>query len=1164
MVTINGNPFKTYQLDTIDTFRQRVAANFDSLSLYIIFKPKLEKLEGNFEVIDILQKIKEDNDIVITSIYKEYEQYFSNPLDLIKPWLAYNKTLENDKMFQFAAVESIKDIINNFDAQAFLDKDKKNYKSLLEKKISNNKKEIDKLVKVFSSFQNVQGIDSTDFETDTISLTILLSLTEVSLLEIFNSLVLNTMIPFANIKDFFKIYRNLKPPLTWSFSLPNAIFLQVSTDISEELVSLEKYRPVFITLNEDRVAVKIELDTNRKEKSLTRPQIINRVLNSISGYNFSIISEEEEKLKGVFYYPAQSINKYIFADLVMNDPLFSILLNIDEWSKATKAKPSIYFYYTQPQNSEYNVSVVMTPKIMNRSDSEFKTLDPDLFPLNEPYLRIRISNAKNYLSVENFQNSFSKLLELYNKHYDRMLEFYRKFIPNFGKIEEISEGKSHDRLKDIEPEIFLPLYTKKCNRKPVIVDRDTALEKGEGEWMMFPASPEEGKQHYYICPHKQHKYPGLFVNNLANRDRFPYLPCCYAKDRRFVKGSNYRKYFEGEKEDEEKEQQTILLTGKTATSVGFGILPPSLDRFFKLIDINSIYYRKGMARSNSSFLECILEALHETTDFLRPPSKGSLTDKIRVSRTTETRKKIATWKGLAVGRQELFDMSTEDISNDINNMNVYLDPKKFIRILESYFKCNIFLFSKENITGQMQLPRFSQAYLRFQLMNRPTILIYEHWGGKSEELKYPQCELIVRWDGKSEVPLYSLMSNEIIVQELNSVLERIRLVYNFDPVPPVTLPHLEKLNLKSQIIDSYGKTRVLNISFDGTIYSLITEPIPPLILPEVQKIDFKPWTLEKALNFVKFTSSQIIKQNIYKGILKELYIKYGTISVILPLKDTTPIFNVKTIETVPFIPFHKTSNFLQYNYLKKSARYLTEYFIYFFSVYIYEENIEEVTSKDLENFIRNRVIIIDDYIYENIDRKFTLNSTVFQGNKLVVPSEEVIRRLLYILRLKLQQQFSEVREYRNQKIIKNYYVDLNDFDVHPEQIILQGRDSIKKWIESPENLNILNHEILFNQEQPYFFKNELVKGDIYLAQNVSNFTQGINIGKTWAESGYNPITSGEDKEGLTFNLYSYISKNEIIPYKVIGKENSYKIKILGYKKDNINTFTVLMPLNGKN
>jgi hypothetical protein len=1174
MVSLNGTPFNIYNLDTEETLKERIAAKLNTLPSYILFKKngkithKNENIE-NIEAIDMLEEIKEDvavENIDIIPLYERYSKYLSDGLIIIKPWLAYNNFLEN-KTLEFAAISSIESLGFDSDFYKFLE-DKKSYKSSLEKRIKNNKLNAKKIETIFKSFQKIKGKYSTDFELDVISFSLLLNITNVSLMEIFNNLILSPSVPLASIKNFFKIYRNFKPPISWSVSLKDVLVLKVTNEINEEIAPIKSYNDIFISLEtengdkngdgntqgESVSRVVIVLDFSETSKGISKERMIDRILNSIKGFQINIISEREEKLKGIYYYPSQSINKYIFADLVMNDPVFSLFIDIDESIKATKAKNSIYFYFTDPQKSSSNISVVITEKMASETELKNKKFN------TEPYLRVRISKAKNYGVVQNFIDIFSKLIEIYNNKYEELLRVYKEYIPNFGERTETETKEERKRLKDIAPEIFYPLYSKKCNKKPIIVGEKTALEKPENERILFPVSSEEN-QNYYICPFTRHKYPGIFVNSLGNKDRYPYLPCCYTKDKSQTKGSNYRKYFYGEENEGVKTQQTVLITNKTVTSDGFGYLPKELTKLFEMIDLSSTYYRKGVSRSKSSFLECVLEALYEETGFLNTEEER-VSDDERREKVSEWRNKISSWEYLVVGKQELYDLNTEEISATIKNQEVYLSPERYIRILESYFQCNIFLFSRDNYLSSMILPRFSQAFLRYSLKKRPTVLIYEHYGSKTEKLTYPQCELIIRWNEKSEA-IYNLSFEESIVGELDNILERIRRVYNFELVKEVSLPNLENITLINQTIDSYGKTRVLEVKFEENNYSIITEPIPPLILPEKKSRKFLLWSAKKGYNFLIGIGVKNMKQNLVEGVLKEFHGIYGNIKIILPLSNSKKIGNLTSITEPIFIFSSKTSDLLTYNYTKKISRYIISYCFYVFSLYIYENEIEDITSVVLESFVNEKIIIIPEYNnvykYKNITKEINLNSNMFQNGKLIIPSEEVLKKVIYVLRLGLQQQFNEIVKYHEKKYIPNFYTEITDFDIYPDQIILQGEDSVEKWILDQDSSNILNHKVI-SGDNPYFFQNNNIGKEIYIAQNVKNLKEGINIGKIWTEKGYNIEMSKENKDNLAFNLYSYSNNKNIKPYNVLGKNNSYGISVIGYKKEGIPNYTVIMPI----
>ena len=76
----------------------------------------------------------------------------------------------------------------------------------------------------------------------------------------------------------------------------------------------------------------------------------------------------------------------------------------------------------------------------------------NMFPYGSDYVRVKITKADNMTSVELFQNIFSKLMYIYNIQYKKIVTFYRKFLPKFGKeLKEPKTGKS--KAQDIAPEV---------------------------------------------------------------------------------------------------------------------------------------------------------------------------------------------------------------------------------------------------------------------------------------------------------------------------------------------------------------------------------------------------------------------------------------------------------------------------------------------------------------------------------------------------------------------------------------------------------------------------------------------------------------------------------------------------------------------------------------
>ncbi len=182
-------------------------------------------------------------------------------------------------------------------------------------------------------------------------------------------------------------------------------------------------------------------------------------------------------INGVFYIPNQALNIYILEDLILNNPLFSSLMAIDESAKATKSKGSIYIHFNNPTIGP--VSFNLTEKISEHGDPNLRGKDIiDKFKYGSTYIRVKISRANNMDSVHEFQSMFSKLMEIYNTEYPTLLKIYREFIPNFGEIKPKPKKVMKElRLKDIAPEVFVNDYPTKCTHKPTIInDEDKEKE----------------------------------------------------------------------------------------------------------------------------------------------------------------------------------------------------------------------------------------------------------------------------------------------------------------------------------------------------------------------------------------------------------------------------------------------------------------------------------------------------------------------------------------------------------------------------------------------------------------------------------------------------------------------------------------------------------------
>jgi hypothetical protein len=1181
MVLINGQNFQTYDLDSVQSIINRLASQYNTLPKYIYFPNGVPDINTfltspeNIIVEDLLQTIKNygTNDYEFKNIYENIKSKLSqNNLeikDILEPFIVFNqkiKTIPEDfrSMLAYTMIETVPELKIDKKLLEQLLQEKNEYERSFTSRINNNKKEATKDVKLFNQLSTIlEGIPSTNFELEKITLKLTLKLKgDMSLNEIFNSIILNEYVPFASINNkYYKILKEFTPYANWSKSKFEGItfkILEKKTYNPKE----EDFTNIILNYEEidDTQVITAILKLGTTTFNYPLNDSINRFLQTISSVEPVIESTKEIQVNGVFYFPKQELDVYVFSDLVLNNPLFSSLLVINESKKVNNEKDSTYVYFNLPRIGK--VTANLTEKIMNKNDPLMKNKNKNLFPINEKYVRVKVTRANNTVSVNEYKNILSKLFVIYNNEYLPIVTFYKKYIPNFGVRVAVEPVTSKLNLKDIAPDLFLPLYSRKCTNRPTIISDEEKIEaeaKGQ-QVMVFPKSgTEDVISRNYICNHPEHIYPGIRKNPFfENKDKYPYLPCCYKKNQQDIQGSTYREYFYGESvPDKDMKQQDFITTGKFVTHDQFGTLPSNIQKLFDISEPNKKYkyIRKGVFRTKSSFLECVIEAM----DIEKIIDLDTVEE--REIYLANKRKELATPEYAASCRQELYNFSEQEIINAIKNPNLYMDPKSFIHLLEIAYKCNIFIFTRKSIGGEITLPNHLEAYFKNK-SSKQCVFIFEHNGSESDNAQYPQCELIIRYnsESKSEEPTYSFPFIEPISKGVNYVFNQLKKAY-------IGGTEIKDANFtftiapQYQVIDKYGKARIFKFIYNNQTIDIITTPLQPLPIIETKNNNINNINIEIALQFCYFMKINIEGQTIFNGNIKNIFGKIGNVDITIPVNNSPPIADIPIVNKNITYPESNVSDLQTYNNNKKIARYITEYLFWMYSIFINVNNIIILDINSIKSFIDNKVIIIPDYTYNNIGNIFTLSSNMIQDGKLVVTSEEMLKRLIFVLRLEIIRNKPELLNYYKKSSIPNYYVDITDFDTYPHQIILLGDTSVEKVIqENKVNYN-LQYKVDINSIYPYFFRNKLIDSNIYIAQNTDNINNALQIERIWREKGYNigsDVENSSDREPFVFTLYSYTNSENINKKYINGIDPDYKI--LGYKTENKSLFTALLPM----
>ena len=1128
------------------------------------------------KVIDLFSLVKERytdlNSFVI--FYKDTKDWEISPVELFKIWIISNLTQVNEINTQFHTLffKYINDVLklNSQDFEELL-KDIPNFKEEFNNKVNSFLKSLEPEIEFETYFENISEIEYTSFIEDKRKVSIQITNNFSNILDLFDISKLNQFVPYINvihknnndIKEYSKLLKTFNYfeefiNLTIRDSYDNItksnmkLYLYNIEEIKKDL-SVKMYTDIEIIQEQDKFLLELVVYTNE----LSILDIKNRIQNT---FTQEIIFEQEKNIYigGIFYIPGIYFDKYILADLCISNDLFEKFLKIDESLRAYRKKSSVYVYFTDPRYPNDYLTASISQKFMEKGDLK-KVPDNEKFPIGESYIRIKISRAKSLEHVYRFQKILSKLFTEYSKKVDEINDIYQEFIPNFGQIPKVKIKTYKKTLKNLVPSQFISNYTRLCPNPPEIIfkqDKQKYLEKyPNNKTIIFPKTLEEGKQHEYICTDPKYKYPGLKKNNLENKNKFKYLPCCYFKDQ--SKTNNFKNYYdtvEVEKDDQIKNKR-IIITNKILDPDIFGILPEYLNNLLLSIQSNYEFYRKGVTRTKNSFIECIVEAFdQEYSQFSRNDDRiAGFLEKIRTELVNDN--------DISITRQENYDIDILEIKENILNMENYFDPKKYYRLLEKKYNCNIYLFNENG----MIIPDHIQNYLRYYQRYVYSIFIYEHLGSESDNLKYPQCEIIIGMDPNigNNTQFYKLPYLNHISIEIEKIFVKYNQSYLYKNLSKrIKIPLFEKII--SQCIDGYGKTRALNFKYNEHEIMLYSDPLPPISTFEVN-FKYIPINIQIAINFFNYLQIPIQHQTVVDEKCIEISGFYENIlytCVVLPTDILDDILIGYTRRIIPNIQSQLTN----FNTIYKNAKHLSQLFLYTFSEYFQTlnenaKNAEKIDNEIFKQFVEDRIEQINNYKYSKFNKIILQNQHAYNGIKLIIGgknSNETLKRLMYLLRLNLERNRDLVIKYYTKNYIYNFYDNITDFIKRKNEIIIPGENALKKW-DNDKNLDKKMYlKIQSNNKYPYFVKTSnknILNRDVYLCNNDLSLNNSMTRHYCWSKLKYNPknmLNMKDQKVNLEILNYKNMKDIQIL------KDGTYKV--LGYLKNGKVKYTTLLDL----
>ena len=1178
---INGNNFKIYISDTVNSIKDRIAVSMNTLPQYLVFNPELTSSTqgGDIHVFNVL-----------TPILNSTESKF--PEDLVN----FDKISREEAERIFIATHDLNnaedgaiDLLLGFVITGITTlspvavwKDRVNIRNKMKEQIDKLRKDVETTTVYFEEFENIPSIHTVEYEVSMVQFTIHFKINPynaITVPELFNSLTVSKLAPYANMGSFYKVFHDFIPNNDWlDLETPNVILVKVNGEVTGDLRTLKnqykKYTDAaFTILNGNIIATCV---MNVGHRNVSRDVFINRVLQVFPLLDERMIKHVDELSTGGYItYPNQTVLIPIWSEFCMNDPFFNRIVSLDESIRASKIKLNAYMH------------VIGNDDILSFTMKE--TDKPNMYGMEDEgsnYIRVRVK-ATTVADSLKYQKILGRLFTLYNNKRDIVLAEYRNYLgTNFLQDEQtklITRPRKIEKLelRSIAPDIFLPTYSRKCLKRPTIITKDQAAyyrRNNEKQVMEFPAHGESIKR-YYICEHTTHPYPGLRDNTLDNKRKFPYIPCCYTKNQD-REGTKFKYYFtQGILKQKHSAIQDIFITGKIMPPGLPGMLPPNLRELFSLIEPNPEFQfiRIGSNMTKSSFLECVMLALNiENMQFIKVEDRIPIVERMRRRIVTETNAMAA--------KQEFYDEPMAIIMDKFANSS--LNALEFGHVLELVFKCNIFVLSasSKDPDGTMIIPRHAQAYYKLQ-PNSATIFIYQYETHTESDIEI-QCELITSTKA-DEIKVLNNMNTSFpacdkSVLKMWEIFRQINRSFNHNTMLPSI--YIRKLNVKAQIIDIYGKCRVVNIDFNGHLITMVSEPIPPYNADKATQVYRTSIDVLKA--FSQKMGVVFIKQRVKNNHVREVQatMSKGALNVTFLCDDINKLDGVIiTEEPEEYSELLKpTENITsKFSHHKKIAKIIYQYALYFLSQFMHKNNITiPLNEQQLIQFSNEHIVTRPEHIFKSIgiSPKFSLDSQfVYNKTKVIMTSREMIVRIMYMLRLYMNTHLQELVSYTNKIYIENFYDEISDFDEIPSQFILEGKTAVTGLIESYKTSNKVSKSLMINNTEPYFMYNTKIGNKIYLAQNVepiyehdkdsnnvivkSKLQTATDLVRFWDKHGYNayrdPILS-KFTDTVPVDVYSYISTDEI--YNLTNYTVHASGLILGYLVNGNPVYTALMPI----
>jgi hypothetical protein len=342
--------------------------------------------------------------------------------------------------------------------------------------------------------------------------------------------------------------------------------------------------------------------------------------------------------------------------------------------------------------------------------------------------------------------------------------------------------------------------------------------------------------------------------------------------------------------------------------------------------------------------------------------------------------------------------------------------------------------------------------------------------------------------------------------------------------------------IKKQILDEYGKLRGIFINIDSKdIYLESSYPLPPLFIQNEDCYSIPSIYKKVDISFLKSISKKFkfkIEPFIYQWdtffylkLIQFEYIWYVEINFTKEEKENYTIISL----TTPLIFYNHNHNIIIDNDSKneKLSRILIDYTLYLYSSFFFEKQEFSIFFKNYFDVQKN--YIYPDIIYEHFDQNPDIYD--FQKHILILSSESILQKLKFTIQYYLLYKYSELKEYKFQKILPQFYIKNTDFfsskyifelNVFENMLMKEKKniftDSLRDFLSN----NNYKEGYWYNHTQsPLPFPFKFIQ--------IENENHGIQLSLFWNKYNYIPINENIDIDiDIDLIVLCYFKENQWI------------------------------------